>query len=134
MDPLSILTIASPIIDKVVERIPDPVAREKAQAEIERDLLKAMIEQNAAQADLNRLDAQSGSLFQSGWRPSVGWICAAGLAMQAIVAPLILWIGQLLGKTLSAPPIAFDTIMSILVPLLGLGAYRTFEKVKGVAR
>ena len=30
--------------------------------------------------------------------------------------------------------IDIDTLTSLLVPMLGLGAYRTFAKVKGVAR
>ena len=29
-----------------------------------------------AQIELNKVEAQSGSLFKGGWRPAVGWTCA----------------------------------------------------------
>lgn len=68
MEPLSIINTLLPVATKVLDRIPDPVAREKAQAEIERELVKAAMEQAAAQADINRIEAKSGSLLQAGWR------------------------------------------------------------------
>lgn len=134
MDPLSLINAVAPIITKVVDRIPDPASRERAAQETESALLKLIVEQNAAQADINRIEAQSGSLLQAGWRPSVGWVCVAGLALNVVIAPLGVWAFALAGKTVAMPPISTELVLSLLFPLLGLGAYRTFEKVKGVAR
>lgn len=134
MEPLSIINTIMPVANKVLDRIPDPVARERAEAELQRDLIKIASEQSAAQADINRIDAQSGSVLQAGWRPSVGWVCVAGLALNVVIAPLGVWAAGLAGKTVAMPPISTELVLSLLFPLLGIGAYRTFEKVKGVAR
>ena len=32
-----------------------------------------------AQLEINKAEAQSGSLFKGGWRPAVGWTCALDL-------------------------------------------------------
>ena len=133
MDPLGIVNAVAPIVGKVIDRIPDPAARERASQEIDAALLKLAMEQSAAQSDINRIEAQSGSLLQAGWRPSVGWVCVAGLALNVVIAPLGVWTAGLFGKVVPMPPISTELVLSLLFPLLGLGAYRTFEKIKRVA-
>lgn len=73
-------------------------------------------------------------MFVSGWRPAVGWVCVLGLFVQAVGYPLMGWALSIWSPGTPMPQIDADTLMSLLVPMLGLGAYRTFEKVKGVAR
>ena len=31
------------------------------------------------QLEINKAEAQSGSIFKGGWRPAVGWVCAIAL-------------------------------------------------------
>lgn len=83
-----------------------------------------------AQIAVNEADAR-GSQFQSSWRPLVGYICAAGLAYQMLVRTLINFIAQALGSKATAEQLDMGTLLTLLVPLLGLGAYRTIEKVNG---
>ena len=75
----------------------------------------------AAQSQTNTAEAGSGSLFISGWRPFVGWICALGFAW-SIALPVI-----------HGQPLDTDTLNSLLYGLLGLGTWRTAEKIGGAA-
>ncbi|MBP9032566.1 MAG: hypothetical protein KBG29_01645 [Pseudomonadales bacterium] len=73
------------------------------------------------------------SFFAAGWRPAAAWICVIALGYQMLLRPLAAWLlGNFTG--LSTPPALNDeTLMALVFNLLGLGAYRTTEKVKGVA-
>jgi hypothetical protein len=82
-----------------------------------------------AQAAINQVEASSDSLLKSGWRPMVGWVCVGGLFYQLIVQPLLAWVSLTNGW--GAPPdLAMDTLLTLLFGILGLGAFRTYEKTK----
>ena len=99
-------------------------------AEIEAKLLELEAAGMNAQNAVNAEEAKSSNLFVSGWRPGVGWICVAGLAMHFVINPMIVWISQMAGKPLVPPVFDANTLMSLVIPLLGLGAYRTYEKTR----
>ena len=82
------------------------------------------------QTDINLEEAKNPNVFVSGWRPFIGWICGTGLAFQFIISPMTEWICKLFGKAIVPPTLDTGSLMSLIVPLLGLGAYRTYEKVK----
>jgi len=85
------------------------------------------------QAQINLADANSGSNYRGGWRPMVGWICAGALAYQFILRNILPWSLNAFGLSLPAmPELDGNTLMTLLGGLLGLGGFRTFEKVKGV--
>jgi len=85
------------------------------------------------QIDLNKIDAQSTSLFKGGWRPATGWICVSGLGYQFLLNPLLPWIVALFGRTVAPlPDLDMVTLITLLGGLLGLGGFRTFEKIKGI--
>lgn len=83
----------------------------------------------AAQSATNQIEAGSDSLFKSGWRPAIGWICGGALAYQMVLRPLIGWVS---GVYLLMPPpsLEMDTLLTLLFAILGLGAYRTYEKTR----
>lgn len=136
---LDILSIGKEIFDRV---IPDPQKKLEANlalAKLAQDgEFKEMDNQLAmmkAQTDINLVEASSTSLFVSGWRPCIGWICAAALAYQYLFRPLAPWLLNLLPyfhMSLVTPFALDDTINQLLLALLGLGTLRTVEKVKGV--
>ena len=66
------------------------------------------------------------------WRPAAGWVCVAGLAYQFLFQPLAAWSGGIHGW---APPPVLDLgdLYGLLFGMLGLGAYRSFERLKGKA-
>ena len=88
-----------------------------------------------AQLKVNDTEAAAPGAFKGGWRPFTGWTCAIGLAVQTTLAPLLSW-GIQAATGHAMPPLpAMDTefLLALLVPLLGLGAYRSAEKIKARA-
>jgi len=82
-----------------------------------------------AQVELNKQEATHDSMFVAGWRPFLGWVCGLGFAMNFLVAP----VGTFIAASLGYPEIIFpqadvSTMMPILLGMLGLGGFRTFEK------
>ena len=86
------------------------------------------------QLKINEVEAANPSVFVSGARPFILWVCGVGLAMQFLVSPLLIWGSTLFGKPIVLPPLDMGTLLTLLGGLLGLGSMRTFEKINGVAR
>jgi len=85
------------------------------------------------QLDINKQEAASTSLFIAGWRPAVGWVCVAALAYAYVFEPFLKFILAIRHPDLMAHLPVLDTgtlLGTLLIPLLGLGAMRTYEKVK----
>lgn len=99
------------------------IAAEMQQAVIESDLLKAQLE-------INKAEASNDNLFVAGWRPFIGWCCGAAFAWQYVVAPIINCLAALAGVPVNLPHFDMDGLMPVLVGMLGLAGYRTYEKVK----
>lgn len=92
--------------------------------------MDAIVASDKNQADINVVEAGSESLLKSGWRPAVGWTCAGGLFYQVIFRPLAGWVCTNAFGWSAPPSLEMDTLMTTLFGMLGLGAYRTYEKVK----
>ncbi|BEP42111.1 3TM-type holin [Variovorax sp. V15] len=136
MNVLSNLVPFGGLLEKVFDRVfPNPEDKAKAQLEVlamqqkgELAELAAITEGDKAQAEVNKVEAASESLFVSGWRPAVGWICAAALFAQYIGAPLVTYIGaNAFGWTIP-PRMDFSELLTLLFGLLGLGYFRTLDK------
>ena len=87
-----------------------------------------------AQMAVNKAEAASSSIFVSGWRPATGWVCVLGMAGNFIVTPFANFVLALLEVEVVIPLVPLDTMMPVLLGLLGLGGLRTLEKTKGVHR
>lgn len=134
----TLLPLIGTVLDKV---LPD----EKAKAETKLKMLEmaergelAQAEREAklilAQAEINKVEAASNDPYKSRWRPTVGWICAFGLGYNFLICPILPWVVNAFGGSVEPmPEIDNAALMGLLVPLLGLGAFRSFEKVKGKA-
>lgn len=131
------LNIGGKIIDRV---IPDPAQAAAAKLELIKlqqsgDLaqMDAVKDLAIAQIGTNTAEATNASMFVSGWRPFVGWVCGMGLATQFVVRPFFLWGTNLAHKAADFPVLDLGTLSTLLFGMLGLGAMRTMEKVNGVA-
>ena len=82
-----------------------------------------------AQVELNKLEAQHSSVFVAGWRPYIGWVCGTGLAFPFVINPCIQW---LTGKP--GPELPTEALIGLVTAMLGMGALRTFEGLKGTKR
>jgi hypothetical protein len=115
--------------------IPDRDAQVKLQAELQMKLLE--IEANAAKAqtEINQVEAGSSNWFVSAWRPSVGWVCSLAFAWQFVIQPFFSFAYTLYTKQ-PAPVVALDhdALNTVLFGLLGLGGFRSWEKVRGVSK
>ena len=134
----SLLPILGNVLDKI---IPNTAERERAKTELalklaenETEILKLFAAQDQGQIEINKEEAKSNSLFVSGWRPAVGWICAFGCAWAFILKPILDWGVAAAGSTVALPVFQTGELMSLLLGLLGMGTLRTYEKFKGVAR
>ena len=123
----------------LVDRVwPDPAKQAEAQFRVAQLAQSGELAQLAAATDLakaqiavNQVEAASDSLFKSGWRPGVGWICGAALGWNYIGRPMVLTGAALAGHPLELPPAELDELLPVLLGLLGLSGLRTVEKVKG---
>lgn len=93
-----------------------------AKAKAETDLMQAQI-------DLNKQEAANQNLFVSGWRPGLGWLIVAALAMKYVLYPFAVWIGLIVGYTLPSFPVDDGALYPLIVGMLGLATTRTVEKI-----
>jgi len=125
---------------KVLDRVlPDPAQKAAAQLELlklqqqgEFKVLEADLQLALSQTKINEVEAASPDLFKSGWRPGAGWVCVLGLLYQFLAQPLLAWGSTIQGYP--APPVLeLGDLYGLLFGMLGLGAYRSVERVKGKA-
>lgn len=123
------------IIGTVGKIADDLTTSDKEMMAAELDAYKAESKRMDGQVEINKIEAASGSLFVSGGRPFVVWVCAFALAYAAVIEPIARFVATV-GFAYSGPFPVIDTdlTMQVLLGLLGLGAYRSVEKIKGVAR
>ena len=79
------------------------------------------------QLEVNKAEAESGSLFIGGWRPFVGWVCGIGLMYNVILS-------QFLAIWFEVPTVDPSLLTPVLMGMLGMGAMRSYEKKSGVAK
>ena len=141
MNPLllgPLLEIGKSLINRF---FPDPAQAASAQLELLKMAQTGELAQLAADAEIakaqiavNQAEASSGNAYAASWRPTVGYLCCAGLGYTFLLQPLLPWIAAVFG--LVVPPLpALDTnvLMTLLLGMLGIGGLRTAEKIKGVA-
>ncbi len=113
------------IIDRFVE-----TAEEKKAAE----LIKArmMMQPSLAQIELNKIEAGHRSIFVAGWRPWIGWTCGFALGWHYVLHDLMAWACALWAPQITPPQLAgTQELVTVLLAMLGLGAFRTAEKFGG---
>ena len=123
----SVIGVAGKVLDKFVE---DKDLKTKLEAELKSQVISL----DLAQAQANIEQAKPPSLFVSGARPSIMWVCCFGLAWQFVLQPIAVWIIAVTNSTLTLPLIPTEGLISLTIALLGLSASRSAEKFKGVAR
>ena len=86
------------------------------------------------QLEANVVQAKHPSIFVSGSRPAILWICALGLLTQFFLMPIAEWASAIWYPEITLPKLQTEQLMALTFSLLGLGGMRSFEKSKGVAR
>ena len=131
LDPVSAaLNIGSQLIDRLW---PDPAQAAAAKLQLLQMQQSGDLAVISGNMDINKAEAANSSVFVSGWRPAVGWVCVAAFAWNMIgiaIARIILAITQ---HPVQLSPADLSDMMPILIGMLGLGGLRTVEKINGVA-
>ena len=102
-------------------------------SEQERQQIAAAVMVVQGQIDINKEEAKSPSVFVSGWRPFIGWVCGAACAWNWIGLKIALFIAAYLGHDLKLQPADISEMMPVLLGMLGLGGLRTVEKLNDKA-
>ena len=119
----TVAELASGLIDRF---FPNKTEQEKQQ-------MAAAVMIIQGQLDTNKEEAKNPSVFVSGWRPFIGWVCGSACAWNWIGLPIAVFFAKALGYAVDLHPADLMEMMPILMGMLGLGGLRTVEKIQGVA-
>jgi hypothetical protein len=132
-------TAAAKVAEDLIDRfVPDKAeaSRQKLEAiqqigDLQKAQLAAATAVDVAQSSVNAAEAQQRSFWTSGARPSILWICSAGLGYAVIAQPVLGWVMVSAYHWPPPPSLDMGTIMTLLVPMLGLSTQRTIERING---
>lgn len=123
---------ATEIIGKFIE---DKDQKNKLAHEIATMAEKHALEMAKGQMAINAEEAKHRNIFVAGWRPFIGWTCGLALFAHFILFPSADVITAYLGyDAVSYPAFDMDSLMTILLGMLGLGGMRSFEKYKKLTK
>ena len=127
--------LIGPVTGLLDKFIPDADERARLAHEIATMSERHAQELAKGQLEVNRAEAAHKSLFVAGWRPFVGWTCGIALAWHFVGQPLVGFGIAVAGiDTPELPTFEMESLLTVLLGMLGLGGLRTFEKTKGVSR
>jgi len=84
------------------------------------------------QAKINQIEAQSPSLFKSGWRPALAWCCTLAFIYDYSIRPILS--SFLSRKGYIFPELNSSELYALIFGLLGLAGVRSFDKMKGLTK
>ena len=117
----------------IIDRLfPDPAKKAEAELELLKMTQAGDLQVILAQLQINAKEAQHPSIFVAGGRPFIMWVCGIGFMYATLLQPLFTWLSSIKGWP-APPQIDTDVLMYALGGLLGLGGFRSVEKIKGVA-
>ena len=87
------------------------------------------------QLEINKAEAQSRSIFVAGWRPFIGWTCGIAMFWHFVGVPITMFFVSWFSMEIAElPQFDMNSLMTVLLGMLGLGGLRTFEKTKGITK
>jgi len=127
--------LIGPVTGLLDKFIPDADEKAKLAHEIATMAEKQAHEANMGQLEINKMEAQHRSVFIAGWRPFLGWGLSFAMIWHFVLVPMITFGFAYAGVVPPDLP-AFDmeSLMTVLLGMLGLGGLRTFEKSKGLTK
>ena len=120
---------------EAIKRIwPDASESERAKQTLLLAELDGAHRERLAQIETNTAQANNPSLFVSGARPALLWVCVVAFSLQYIAYPLWVWIAISFNIAVPQEPPANNVLFELTFGMLGLAGLRSWEKTKGVAR
>ena len=128
----SLIAPVTGLLDKFVE---DKDQKNKLAHELATMADRHAQELAKGQLEINKAEASHRSIFVAGWRPFLGLILASAMGWHFIFAPVTIFVCAYLGVDIPELPVFdMDSLMTVLLGMLGLGGLRTAEKIKGVSK
>lgn len=141
----SVVDLGRDLIDRI---FPDKEKQATQRAEAEAHLLDLTAQResailaavgavDAAQSNVNAIEAASESLWKSGWRPAIGWVCAVALALNywpRAIASVVMWVIQCAQAhaLVTYPDLGVADLLGLTGSLLGMSTLRSVEVHRGV--
>lgn len=114
-------------IESIGKIIDDIHTSKEEKLDAETTLYKIGAKLQGLQAEITKTEAQHRTLFVSGWRPSVGWLCTFGLFVNYVLAPIVSpWVSLQVADS--------DTLLTLVLAMSGIAGLRTVEKARGLTR
>lgn len=128
--------LISPIKDVISEVVVDKDKARELNVRLQELADKAderLHDELMGQIEINKTEAQHASIFVAGWRPFIGWTCGVGIAYTFVLSPFIELLVRYNGFTGEMPMPDSSQLMTLVTAMLGVGAMRSFDKMKGTA-
>jgi len=97
--------------------------------ELQNEITKELIKHEQLQLEINKEEAKSDNIFVSGWRPATAWIGVFGFLYSIALQPIISYFLSIYGHQ-PLPILDTEVLNTVLFGLLGLGGFRSLEKIK----
>ncbi len=82
----------------------------------------------------NQIEAGHRSIWVAGWRPAIGWSLALGIFWLLVGFPIASWIIAVQGLDVVLPELPTDILFELTMAMLGMGAIRSFDKLKNLTK
>lgn len=128
--------LISPVTDIIGEVVVDKDKKREIELKLQEIVDRADAryhEELMGQIEVNKVEAQHASIFVAGWRPFIGWTSGVGIAYTFVLAPFIEFVARANGYTQDMPLPDAAQLMTLVTAMLGVGAMRSYDKVKGTA-
>ena len=124
--------LISPVANLLDKFIEDKDERARLAHDIATLAERQLHEANMGQIEINKEEAKHRSLFVAGWRPFLGWGLSFAMIWHFVLAPVTMFAFAYAGAPAPELPVFdMDSLLTVLLGMLGLGSLRTFEKIKG---
>ena len=128
-------SLIGPVSNLLGKFIEDKDMKNKLAHEVATMAENHAVELAKGQLDINKIEAGHRSIFVAGWRPFLGWCLSFAMAWHFILAPVTMFVCSFAGVVIPELPVFdMDSLMTVLLGMLGLGGLRTVEKVKGLTK
>lgn len=104
--------------------------KDKKLQEFQIALAQEMHKANELQVSVNKIEAQHKSIFVAGWRPFIGWVCGVAVLYGFIIQPILYTILSANGVQTAPPVLDIAQLITVLLAMLGMSGYRTYEKIQ----
>jgi hypothetical protein len=128
---LPIFDAVAPVVNKILSYIPDPQQKLEAQQQ----LMASLMAWDSQQTQINAAEAANSSIFVSGARPFILWVCGFAVAYKFILQPFLVFIivaFQIKFDVKLLPSLDWSEISSLMFGMLGLSGMKTYEKIQGI--